>query len=202
MAPDPRTAFGRAAATLARQAREQGLRAFAVTAAVPGEGTTTITAHLGRELTEVLGLRVLMVELGAGGLSLARALEGLENRPVAVREADIAATNATWALLDLPAARNGALASLRARLASVLEAAAGRFDLVIIDAPAMSGGLGAMFAAQSCGHVLLVVGAGNLPFEPLQALRDELEEAGVQILGAVLNRRRDPVPRWLRGLLK
>lgn len=209
-----RPELARAAAILARAAEDGSLRALAVTAAARGEGVTTITAHLARELVEDLGLRVLLVDLGAskggaasnggadGKASLLEALGGLAGQPGRLAEADVAASTLPWALTSLADAPAEGLPALRRRLGALLSAAAGRFDIVLVDAPPLTEGLDAMVAARACGQALLVIRAGNLPLETLERMRDDLREAKVEILGTILNQRREVVPAWIERLLR
>ncbi|MEO3473776.1 hypothetical protein AAFN86_18055 [Roseomonas sp. CAU 1739] len=194
-----RPELARAAAALARAAEEGGLRALAVTAAARGEGVTTITAHLARELVEDLGQRVLLVDLSADGQGLEGVLAGLAEPPQRLAEADVATASARWVLTGLAIA---AARELRQRLDALLAAASGRFDIVLIDAPPVPDGLDAMVAARACGQALLVIRAGNLPYETLERMRDDLVEAKVGIFGAILNQRRDVVPGWIDRLLR
>lgn len=197
-----RPELARAAAALARAAEDGGLRAVAVTGAMRGEGVTTITAHLARELAGQLGLRVLLVDLAAGRQPLAEILGKLPHPPAMVREDAIAAATASWALVDLTAAAAEPMRDQRQRLSALLGAAAGRFDMVLIDAPPLAEGLEATLAARVCGQALLVIRAGNLPYETLQRTRDDLTDAKVEILGVVLNQRREVVPAWIDRLLR
>lgn len=201
MRPSLRSELARAAAILARAAEDGSLRALAVTAAARGEGVTTITAHLARDLVEDLGLRVLLVDLADGQGGLAAALGGLAEPPVRLAEGDVAASTLRWALTGLAMPAEGAPA-LRRRLDALLSAAAGRFDIVLVDAPPLPDGLAAMVAARACGQALLVIRAGNLPLEALERLRDDLREARVEILGTILNQRREVVPAWIERLLR
>ncbi len=188
-----RSELTRAAAILAHSAEPEGVRALAVTAAARGEGVTTITTQLARALVEDLGLRVLVVDLADDGAPPVIAGTTM------LREDAVAATDARWALVRLA---SGPLPALKQRLSALLDAAAARFDLVLIDAPPLDEGLATLVAARACGQALLVIRAGNLPHETLQRLRDELAEAEVGILGVILNQRREVVPAWIGRLLR
>lgn len=197
-----RSAFGLAAAALARRVGEGTLCAVAITAAARGEGATTAAAHLARDLSEVFGLRVLLLDSGGPGMRLGTMLEALGAGALRrVTDAEVAGANATLALLE-PGPEPGVPGGLRQRLSGILAAAAGRFDLVLVDAPAVGEGLDALVAARACGHAVLVVRAGHLGEEPLRAARDSLAAAGVEVVGVILNARREVVPRWLGRLLQ
>ncbi|MGA9937366.1 MAG: hypothetical protein WA369_14570 [Candidatus Acidiferrales bacterium] len=90
---------------------------------------------------------------------------------------------------------NGAMnpARLRARV-SELRA---EFDYVLVDAPAVSScGDGALLGLLTDG-VVLVVGCNSTRRETARAAKDNLEAAGVPVLGTVLNRRTYPIPEAL-----
>lgn len=197
-----RSALGAAAAALARRVEEGTLPAVAITAAAAGEGATTAAAHLARDLSEVFGLRVLLLDLGGPGARLGAVLEadgaGALRR---IADGELAGANARLALLE-SGPEVGPPGGLRQRLSGVLAAAAGRFDLVLVDAPALGEGFDALVAARACGHAVLVVRAGHLGEEPLRAARDSLAAAGVEVVGVILNARREVVPRWLGRLLR
>jgi len=197
-----RPELARAAASLARVAEDGGLPALVATGAAHGEGVTTVTAHLARELVEHLGLRVLLVDLAPGRGRLADTLAALSNPPAEIREDAVAGANAAWALVDLAQAATEPMRDLRQRFAALLGAAAGRFDIVLVDAPPLCNGLETLVAARACGQALLVVRAGNLPYETLERMRDDLREAQVEILGVILNQRREVVPAWIDRLLR
>jgi Mrp family chromosome partitioning ATPase len=199
MRPSLRPELSRAAAAIARDVEGGRLRALTITAAARGEGVTTITAHLARELIEDFGLRVLLLDLGTGAPRLDQALAGLATPPRRVAEADIANATSPAALVSLA---TDAARELRRRLDALLTAAAGRFDIVLVDAPAAAEGLDAMVAARACGQALLVIRAGNLPHETIERLRDDLRDAGVGLFGAILNQRREVVPAWIDRLLR
>lgn len=202
MRPSLRPELARAAAALARAAEDGALRALAVTAAARGEGATTMIAHLARELVEHLGLRVLLVDLAAGKGAIEQAMAGLADPPRRIGEAEVAAATERWAVTGLVPDATEAARDLRRRIGSILTAAAGRFDIVLIDAPPWPEGLEAMVAARACGQALLVIRAGNLPYETLERMRDDLIEAKVDILGVILNQRREVVPAWIDRLLR
>lgn len=90
---------------------------------------------------------------------------------------------------------NGALnpARLRARF-SQLRA---EFDYLLVDSPPMSSYGDAVLFGQLTDGVVLVVGCNSTRRETARAAKENLEAAGVPILGTVLNRRRYPIPEAL-----
>jgi capsular exopolysaccharide synthesis family protein len=71
------------------------------------------------------------------------------------------------------------------------------FDWIMIDGAPMEMYADSAFLAPRVDGVLLVIGAETTPlYGPATSLR-ELERVGSHVLGAVLNRRRDFIPRFL-----
>ncbi|CAH0295013.1 hypothetical protein [Roseomonas sp. CECT 9278] len=191
--------FARAAAVIAQEAERGAPLALAVTAAAAREGVTTCTALLARELSGVLGLRVLLVDLAGGRLPVGDALARLGAPPAILADDAVARSAAPLALV----VAEGGLPALRPRLSALVVAAGtARFDVVLVDAPAADAGPAAMIAARCCGQALIVIRAGNLPAEAIERLQQDLAQAQVGVIGAVLNQRREVVPGWIDRLLR
>jgi len=88
--------------------------------------------------------------------------------------------------------------SLSGPLERLLNQARRRFDLVVIDAPALLEDPAALVLAHGAGHVLLVVRQAGLSSAELTAAVDEIRRADAQVLGSVLNRRRSGRARRAR----
>jgi Mrp family chromosome partitioning ATPase len=74
------------------------------------------------------------------------------------------------------------------------------YRLVLVDLPAASRLNGALLLARRLDEVLLVVRAERSRRPAIERAADRLIEDGVPLTGAVLNRRRTYLPRWLTGL--
>ena len=72
---------------------------------------------------------------------------------------------------------------------------------MIIDGPPVTAYPDSASIAAACGGALLVTRAESTRFEVVEETKRILEETGVDLLGAVLNRRRYHIPgfiyRWL-----
>lgn len=193
--------MGRAAAALARSAEQARPLPVALLGAAAGEGVTTCAALLAAELSGVLGLRVLLVDLAQGDRPLAAALDRLGlAAPVLAPEA-LARSDAPVALVAPGAqARPPALQAWFDRLLAAAQAAG--FDVVLADAPPADAGLAGLLAARCCGRAIIVIRAANLPAEAIERLRQDLAQAGVDVVGAILNQRREVVPRWIERRLR
>jgi Mrp family chromosome partitioning ATPase len=198
-----RSEFARAAAILARAAEGAAPSAVVVMGAATGEGVTTCTAHLACQLAGPLGLRVLLVDLAGGRAPLRDALARLADPPAMLAPDAVAGSAAALALVAVAPGAADDVPAQRRRLDGLIVAAGiARFDVVLVDAPAPETGLLAMTAARCCGQALLVIRAGNLPSETIERVRDDLAQAGVGILGAIVNQRREVVPAWIDRLLR
>jgi len=74
------------------------------------------------------------------------------------------------------------------RMRQFISEAQKHYDRVIFDCPPLTG-LGDGFVLGSIvGHVILTVAAGHTPAELIKRLHSQLDEAGVKILGLILNK--------------
>jgi Mrp family chromosome partitioning ATPase len=71
------------------------------------------------------------------------------------------------------------------------------FDYVLVDAPALSRSAQALRLGKMADGVILVVAANSTRRESARRAKESLQSAGVNVLGAVLNRRTYPIPEAL-----
>lgn len=194
--------FARTAAALGRYASQEGMRVLMVTAGADGEGASTICTQVGRHLSGLLGLRVLLVDLGGQRPGLREYAARLPSPPVRFEPQGAGAQAlATGGLAIADLATNGPT-GVFPTLDGILAAAAGRFDLVLIDAPPWQSGPEALLALRACSHVMVVAAANSLSWEPLERMCADLEEERVELIGCVLNRYRRSLPHWLHEVLR
>jgi hypothetical protein len=90
-------------------------------------------------------------------------------------------------LLSYGSAARGQGSVLRSeRIADLLPQVRACFDFILIDAPPVGVSRDALVLAQLGGGVVLVLQAGSTHREAARRLKEELEESGVPILGAIL----------------
>jgi Mrp family chromosome partitioning ATPase len=183
-------------------------RSLLVSSVVPREGRSTVAAALALLVAAVEPeMRVLLVEADPFSASLAQRtgigdgpglfdyLEGMLPDPLALAR--------PWGLDNLAVvcgaeAADGQPRRLVARrLAEFRAAAEAHYDLVIYDGPAHAMGGDAVTAARAVPSVLLLVQFRRAYREQIQRFVAELDLHGVDVVGAVLNRRVLPIPRWL-----
>jgi protein-tyrosine kinase len=82
---------------------------------------------------------------------------------------------------------------LRSRVAELRE----QFAYVLIDAPAISGSPDAVWIGKLADGAILVLESDATRREVARVAKESFESAGVRLLGAVLNKRTFPIPRFL-----
>ncbi len=86
---------------------------------------------------------------------------------------------------------------MRLRLAELRQ----YFEYVLIDAPALSLGSDGIVLGRAAEGVILVLKANSSRREVARKAVQDLQNAGVRILGAVLNQRTFPIPRFIYNKL-
>jgi Mrp family chromosome partitioning ATPase len=172
----------------------------------PGEGTTTLIRALATIAVTHRQQTVLLLDAAASpplaSPSLARPGE-YELARLATQElrqsqppTDLQATSRMVGPVPtggpfLPAVlhsldTNGLLANLRQR-----------FDMILVDSPAAAVSLGGFAVARYVDGVVLVVEAENTPWPLVNRVKERLQQAGGNVLGVVLNKRRYHIPAWI-----
>ncbi|MEJ0017331.1 MAG: Wzz/FepE/Etk N-terminal domain-containing protein [Acetobacteraceae bacterium] len=199
--------LARIAATIGGSLSAGGVHSLVVTAADTREGVTSVTANLGRHLVELLGLRVLLVDLGNTEPRLSAVVARMAVKPVPLTVDPAApecfAGNAPpWAIAELREP-TGTTGSVRpATLNGLVAAARSAYDIVLIDAAPPSSSVAALFAARAAGHALIVASANRLSYQSVQDVCDKLTEERAELMGCVLNRYKRPLPAWLEAALR
>lgn len=205
--PNAEAAFERLLSKLRKRAPKGRGHVVLVVSAVPGEGATSVAEGMARRLRRGSHDRVLQIATGdvpssqVGALLLRPRLEatsaqgGSEEGERASAEAlsdDQAAAPAEALPLDPrgePLPEEG--------IPSLFEELRARFQFVIIDARPVTRFTDAALLAPHCDSVILVVRAESTRWEVAEEAVRVLEDAGGQVWGAILNRRRFRIPRWL-----
>lgn len=82
-----------------------------------------------------------------------------------------------------------------AEIAALLDAAKEAYPIVVLDTPGALPSSRAL--SRLCDGTVLVVEAGRTQSTAARAAKVEVERFGGQIIGSVLNRQRETLPRWL-----
>jgi capsular exopolysaccharide synthesis family protein len=170
-------------------------RIISVTSATPGEGKTTVAAHLGNAFAEA-GLKTLVVEAdlrkpdlsrqfgvnGSEGLSLY--LAGLVAPTARILETSI--PNLSIAPGG-PVPPNPAALLHSERLSTFLQMAVAEYQVVIVDTPPLLSVADARIIGTKSDGVVLVVRAGHTARNLVRRARQLLQGSHVPVLGMVLN---------------
>jgi Mrp family chromosome partitioning ATPase len=164
---------------------------------VAGDWTSQVSSGLAL-LARRRGLRVLVADIEEGisqpllrprNLDVRDPLAGPGRRRGATDEARNTPSLGPIAL-DL---RGG---PIPAELSSWLQAAAGDFDLVIVEAPALARTVDAALLARACDGLILVVDSKTTTRDALRSAVDRAQAVGCRILGLVMNGTQPTLPRW------
>ncbi len=176
-------------------------------APVPGAGASTVASGYARVAADDCAHPVLFVDC-TGEAPRRRGLPGDTQAPTladalrrglpltdAVRQARDC-RNLLWARLG-PGERP-LLAMGGDRLQSVLDMLRGSYPVIVLDSPPADAPESAA-ASRYCDGSVLVIEAGRTKQWEIEGAKALLERLGGQTIGAVLNRERPLVPRWMGG---
>jgi Mrp family chromosome partitioning ATPase len=101
---------------------------------------------------------------------------------------------------DKPPLAGSDLASILRRL---LKEAEDRYDVVLVDAPALLADPDTFTVCTVIPRLMLVVKARHVSFEVLQRIKKEIEQTvdNFSLVGAILNRHRRYIPGWIEEWL-
>ncbi len=183
-------------ALLLSSARE--LKTIAVTSAVAGEGKTATASNLAVVLAQ-LGRQVLLVDCDLRKPRLHQVFRvsnrfGLVNQLTATAEPETVFLPTEvpnlWVTPSGPIPPNPSELLSSDRMRDWLKAVRGRFDFVVLDTPPALAVTDATIVGLLADGVVLTLRSGKVTREEARLCRDRLRQAGVKILGAVLNRYR------------
>lgn len=170
-------------------------RVIAITSHGSGEGKTTITVELARALAAT-GTSVLAIDCNLARPDLAQKFAltsaACEKAPGANgrdNEASAAIDTSGVVIMKAEALQihHGPLVSgphLREEIAKLRE----RFDVILLDSPALSQTLDAWQLAAMAEGVIMVVDRSSSHIDRIKASLDRLDEYGCQVLGSIVNR--------------
>lgn len=171
-------------------------RSIVITSATPGEGKTTTAANFAVTAAQV-GTSVCLIDGDLRRPAIHRMFgvsnsEGLTTALVQGRPfAELAQATRVPNLFVLPTgplpANPAELVSSR-RMRTFMEAAADKFELVLIDTPPVLAASDAVALAAQCDGVILVVRAGSVPHEAVRQAVDQIQGVKGRMLGVLLNR--------------
>jgi capsular exopolysaccharide synthesis family protein len=183
-------------ALLLSSARE--LKTIAVTSAVAGEGKTATASNLAVVLAQ-LGRQVLIVDCDLRKPRLHQVFRvsnrfGLVNQLTATAEPESVFLPTEvpnlWVTPSGPIPPNPSELLASDRMREWLRTLRARFDFVVLDTPPALAVTDATIVGLLADGVVLTLRSGKVTREEARLCRDRLRQAGIKILGAVLNRYR------------
>jgi uncharacterized protein involved in exopolysaccharide biosynthesis/Mrp family chromosome partitioning ATPase len=186
-------------------------RTIAVVGATPGQGVTTMAAHLAAVLSDQLPMvpadatnKVLLLDANLISPGAHRIMdvppapgvaEWLMDATLHDRTAEQIARPTALQRLDVLTAGLAAQSCQPGRWADAVLAAIGsRYHNFVIDLPAMSRCVASARVAGQCDAAILVVECGDAKREVVRDAVARLHESNVRLLGVVLNKRSYPIP--------
>ncbi len=170
----------------------------AVTSAMAGEGKTATASNLAVVLAQ-LGRQVLLVDCDLRKPRLHQVFHvsnrfGLVNQLTAAADPDAVYLPTEvpnlWLTPSGPIPPNPSELLASDRMREWLKTARARFDFVVIDTPPALAVTDATIVGMLVDGVVLTLRSGKVTREEARLCRDRLRQAGIKILGAVLNRYR------------
>jgi protein-tyrosine kinase len=201
----------------------EGGHVIEVISARSGEGVSTITRCLAEIAAEVGNARVLICNATAMRVAMSPSvpLDTLSQGPEAMsdlrqvfewvpspgssrwRSEALPDTPAGFALTTVaPTGRESEVAIRVDRLDVVFTALRREFDLIVIDAGAVSEGALGLALTKKADRVILVLEADRTRLRVAADAKREIEFNGGQLLGVVFNKRRYHMPRFLYRWLR
>jgi tyrosine-protein kinase Etk/Wzc len=155
---------------------DQAINILTVTSCVPGEGKSTVMTNLAICIAQD-GQRVVVVDCDLRRPTQHRMFPTLSNE----RGLSSVLTSG-----PIPANPGRLVESLRLR--QVLQQLAGKFDIVLVDAPPLLVVGDAAALARSAKGMVLVVESGKTTRRMVSDLRQRAETAGLELTGVILNK--------------
>ena len=183
-------------ALLLSSARE--IKLIAVTSAMAGEGKTATAANLAVVLAQ-LGRQVLIVDCDLRKPRLHQVFHvsnrfGLVNQLTSAVDPDAVFLPTEvpnlWVTPSGPIPPNPSELLASDRMREWLKTARARFDYVVVDTPPALAVTDATLVGMLVDGVVLTLRSGKVTRDEARLCRDKLRQAGIKILGAVLNRHR------------
>jgi len=180
-----------------------GVRSLAVTAAIPGEGATTLSIGLAKAMAKA-GIRVLLIDGVPESAAASRAidpkqhvsLQSIEQAKGDCGNARSEALESAFDLLppaELPMADAWSLCP--AKLNNCVGEALKRYDFVIIDMPSLASGPDVRATGRVVDGILLVVRWGRTDSELVRQAAQSAGDAQLKFFAGVLNMADEQVMR-------
>ena len=186
--------YRKLAASLHQLQMERGTKIIMVASAMAGEGKTLTAANLALTLCESFHRRVLLIDADLRRPAVHKVLNvmnvsGLNDALGAPEDQKLTIIEVSPRLSVLPAGRpnpDPMRCLTSARMRSIVQEAAAKFDWVVLDTPPVELLPDASLMVEMVDGVVLVVSAGRTPFKSIERAVNAIDRK--RIVGVVLNR--------------
>lgn len=190
---------------LACNAARNPISAVGITSCYAGEGVSTVAVQLALAAVST-GMRVVLVDLNwrrpavhrlfnvPAGPGVSEALSGLVDSDSCIQPSPIAGLSLMTA--GAVAGHVNAAASLD-QLGGLIRSLRADYELLIFDLPESAPAGSDLPVGRMLDGIVMVIEAHRVRWEVAARVQELLSRAGVNVLGAVLNKRRQPIPGWL-----
>lgn len=171
-----------------------------------GEGVSTICRQLTTAAAQKLQRPVLLVQTNRDGACRAGQRQGAEKPGLydvlsgQTQLADaIVPGAARWAFLLGPGTSAACREAIfrRDRFGKLLDLLKREFHMIVVDLPPCQSPSDCFAMASTLDGVVIVIEAERVRSPIIAKARDHLFQAGANVLGVILNKRRNHVPEWL-----
>ncbi len=180
--------------------------ALGMTSCLPAEGVTTVAAETAAAAAKHLRLRTVLVDCHFArpavhrvfGVGLCPGLrDALEDDAPLAEVVRPSGIESLWLVTAGTVQKDERrLRGSRRSMARLVEELRAEFDLLLFDLPPLTHGRPIRIGTLLDG-VVLVVEAERVQWQVAQRATTSLKSAGVSLLGAVMNKRRQHLPGWL-----
>jgi Mrp family chromosome partitioning ATPase len=176
-----------------------------MTSCLPGEGVTTVVAETAVAAAKQLQLRTLLVDCHFArpavhrtfGIGLCPGLRDALDHEMSLSEVVRPSGIELLSIVTAGTVQNDVNAALlSAKMGFLVTELRSEFDLLLFDLPTLNQGRPARVGTLLDG-VLLIVEAERVQWQVAQRATISLRSDGVRLLGAILNKRRNPLSGWL-----
>jgi Mrp family chromosome partitioning ATPase len=169
-------------------------------AARDGEGTSSLARDLCLIAAREVGLRTILLDTDGPGRKQVEWMREKHYVPlslagsIAVRPTSLNVLRVGASTLHVGEPMGDAPVPAAA-WPGILKLLRPRFDLVVVDSPAVTGSFDGVLIAPHVDGSLIVIEAQTTRATQVQALRDRLVEIGGKVIGTILNKRQFHIPQ-------
>ena len=193
--------YRQVALLLADAARKKQYQSVLISSSVAGEGSSTAAVNVARQLVDVCRLRTLLIEfdqprprfLELYDLDGTKTLDAFSSGAASLREC-IQETASGVHVIPSDESSTSVDALVLKR---ILDDVAEDYDVIVVDAPPILERAGAIAAGSFIPRLILVVEAGRVRQEMLERTKNQLSSAKIEIVGAILNKHKRYIPKWV-----